>query len=146
MCHAESKRKYVCNHKEEVLESRRIYRKNNRDAINLKNRLLIEKDREKHREKRLDYKRKNAEHINKKRREARGTDVFSSRAKERAAKERNKDRILERAQAYRDNLSTWYVAYTMGGNSKNIPPELIEVKRLILQIKREINKWKQSKL
>jgi len=52
---------------------------------------------------------------------------------------RNRDYEIERARKNKINLKNHYVAYLLGMKASDAPKELIEVKRLYVQIKRQLN-------
>jgi hypothetical protein len=143
----ESNRRTAAARSDEVRERRRLadeaYRKANPDVV----KETLRKYREGHRsELAAKARRRYAQECDillERKRQARKLDPERFRHWDAESKARNREHILSYGQDRRDGLHDGYVSYVLtkgsGLRAKDIPPQLVELKRAQIQLRRFLN-------
>jgi phage host-nuclease inhibitor protein Gam len=143
MCFVSYRKAYREANKEKIAECDKAYREANKEKIAECDKAYREANKEKIAERYKAYCEANKEKIaerGKAYREA-NREILAARRKE--YNKANKEKIDAENKARCENLTDSYVASRIGISVENISKEIIDLKRLLITIKRELRNGKQ---
>ena len=137
-------KKYKKDNFEKVKEYHRKYRKNNPEKIKEIKRKFYKNNTEKVSEYGKKYRKENVEKVKERHRKYRKENVEKLRKRDiirtKEYRKNNAEKIKERRIKNTENLSSSYIASIFRKPIKHLNPQIIETRRLIILIKRELRK------
>ena len=130
VCIKQETRMYYLRNREKLINKSRVWAEENRDKTREANRRSYAKYKEERLAKANAWKQNNKD---------------KNKASVLAWRAANPDRVKIQNRKVREKLTDGVVASMLGFRTGNIPPGLIETKRLQIQIKREIKQQEQAK-
>jgi len=125
---------YYFNNKKRITEYKKEYSKNNRDKINANRREWYKKNPEKSRE----YYDNNIDSIKVRQKKYRAENKEKISKDNKKWRDDNHEYLKDLHQRKRDELQPSYVAQSMRMSVRDLTPEILETKRNIIQLKREL--------
>jgi hypothetical protein len=115
-----------------------------REKANAKQKAWYDANKEKVNAKRKALRDANKEKVNAKQKARRDANKEKVKAYQRAWRDANKEKVKAYQRARSDSLNNKYVSYVIGMKVHEVPPELINLKREQLELKRLVRKLDQS--
>ena len=142
--HLEQQKAYREANREKIREYREAYYKANREKLRESGKAYREANREKHLEQQKAYREANREKLRESGKAYKEANREKIREYMEAYGEANREKLRESCRRNRRDLKDSYVAALFQLPVKAVPKEIIELKRVQLQITREIRKQQEN--